>query len=117
MHPPCRSRRVHVMIGLEWPSSAFPPHCRQHWTSRAFLKSAAVRIQKRDMIRMLHDIRSFPTGSSHTCSRATSVEEDLVDQVFNSSEKRLARTLLLRRYGSEDKSPRTLPKLSQETAD
>jgi len=40
---------------------------------------------------------------------------DLVDQLFNSSEKRLARTLLLlRRYGKEDKPPRVLPKLSQE---
>ena len=44
------------------------------------------------------------------------IEEDLVDQLFNSSEKRLARTLLLlARYGKEDTTERTLPKLSQET--
>jgi CRP-like cAMP-binding protein len=44
------------------------------------------------------------------------IEEDLVDQLFNSSEKRLARTLLLlARYGKEDTTQRALPKLSQET--
>jgi CRP-like cAMP-binding protein len=49
-------------------------------------------------------------------SRNIRIEEDLVDQLFNSSEKRLARTLLLlARYGREDKASRVLPKLSQET--
>ena len=44
------------------------------------------------------------------------IEEDLVDQLFNSSEKRLARTLLLlARYGEEEQRERELPKLSQET--
>jgi CRP-like cAMP-binding protein len=44
------------------------------------------------------------------------IEQDLVDQLFNSSEKRLARTLLLlARYGKEETAHRTLPKLSQET--
>ena len=43
-------------------------------------------------------------------------EEDLIDQLFNSSEKRLARTLLLlARYGKETKSQRVIPKISQET--
>jgi CRP-like cAMP-binding protein len=49
-------------------------------------------------------------------TRNIRIEEDLVDQLFNSSEKRLARTLLLlARYGKEDKPQRVLPKLSQET--
>ncbi len=49
-------------------------------------------------------------------TRNIRIEEDLVDQLFNSSEKRLARTLLLlARYGKEDMTPRVLPKLSQET--
>jgi CRP-like cAMP-binding protein len=49
-------------------------------------------------------------------ARNIRIEEDLVDQLFNSSEKRLARTLLLlARYGTEDKIARKLPILSQET--
>ena len=53
--------------------------------------------------------------SSTRLSRNIRIEEDLVDQLFNSSEKRLARTLLLlARYGKEDKPQGVLPKLSQE---
>jgi CRP-like cAMP-binding protein len=52
----------------------------------------------------------------HMLARNIRIEEDLVDQLFNSSEKRLARTLLLlARYGTEDKIARKLPILSQET--
>jgi CRP-like cAMP-binding protein len=48
-------------------------------------------------------------------ARNIRIEEDLVDQLFNSSEKRLARTLLLlARYGKQDKPARVLPKVSQE---
>jgi CRP/FNR family cyclic AMP-dependent transcriptional regulator len=48
--------------------------------------------------------------------RNVRIEEDLIDQLFNFSEKRLARTLLLlARYGREDKPQRTLPKIPQET--
>jgi len=53
---------------------------------------------------------------SHMLSRNIRIEEDLLDQLFNSSEKRLARTLLLlARYGKQDKPTRTVPKISQET--
>jgi len=49
-------------------------------------------------------------------SRNIRIEEDLVDQLFNSSEKRLARALLLMaRYGKQDKPDRVVPKVSQET--
>jgi CRP/FNR family cyclic AMP-dependent transcriptional regulator len=48
-------------------------------------------------------------------SRNIRIEEDLLDQLFNSSEKRLARTLLLARYGKQDKPTRVVPKTSQET--
>ena len=52
---------------------------------------------------------------SHMLGRNIRIEADLVDQLFNSSEKRLARTLLLlARYGQAD-PPRTMPKISQET--
>jgi CRP-like cAMP-binding protein len=53
---------------------------------------------------------------SHMLSRNIRIEEDLIDQLFNSSEKRLARTLLLlARYGKQDKPARAVPKVSQET--
>jgi CRP-like cAMP-binding protein len=53
---------------------------------------------------------------THMLTRNIRIEEDLIDQLFNSSEKRLARTLLLlARYGEPDASHRTLPRVSQET--
>ncbi len=53
---------------------------------------------------------------AHMLTRNIRIEEDLVDQLFNSSEKRLARTLLLlARYGKHDKPTRAVPKVSQET--
>ena len=53
---------------------------------------------------------------SHMLARNIRIEEDLIDQLFNSSEKRLARTLLLlARYGKQDKPVRVVPKISQET--
>jgi CRP-like cAMP-binding protein len=52
----------------------------------------------------------------HMLTRNIRIEEDLIDQLFNSSEKRLARTLLLlARYGKQDKPARAVPKVSQET--
>ena len=68
------------------------------------------------MIRVLHEEHAFPDRFiSYMLSRNIRVEEDLVDQLFNSSEKRLARTLLLLgRYGKEDKPQRVLAKISQE---
>ena len=69
------------------------------------------------MIRLLHEHSEFSDRFiAHMLARNIRIEEDLVDQLFNSSEKRLARTLLLlARYGKEDTPQRTLPKLSQET--
>ena len=69
------------------------------------------------MVRILHEHPDFSDRFiGHMLARNIRIEEDLVDQLFNSSEKRLARTLLLlARYGKEDTSPRTVPKLSQET--
>jgi len=68
------------------------------------------------MIRVLHEEHAFSDRFiSYMLSRNIRVEEDLVDQLFNSSEKRLARTLLLlARYGKEDKPQRVLAKISQE---
>lgn len=86
-------------------------------TARAVMRTALLRIPKRDMVRMLHERPEFSDRFiAHMLTRNIRIEEDLVDQLFNSSEKRLARTLLLlARYGKEDTTPRVLPKLSQET--
>jgi CRP/FNR family cyclic AMP-dependent transcriptional regulator len=86
-------------------------------TATAVTPTAVLRIPKRDMVRMLHERPEFSDRFiEHMLTRNIRIEEDLVDQLFNSSEKRLARTLLLlARYGSKDGTLRVLPKLSQET--
>ncbi|MBI3049695.1 MAG: Crp/Fnr family transcriptional regulator [Acidobacteria bacterium] len=86
-------------------------------TATAIVPTVALRIQKRDMVRTLHERSEFSDRFiGHMLVRNIRIEEDLVDQLFNSSEKRLARTLLLlARYVGEDAAQRTLPKLSQET--
>lgn len=86
-------------------------------TAKAVVPTVLLRIQKKDMTRLLHDHPEFSNRFiTHMLTRNIRIEEDLVDQLFNSSEKRLARTLLLlARYGSEEKTPRVLPKLRQET--
>ena len=79
--------------------------------------TTVLSIPKREMMRTLHEQHEFSDRFiAHMLSRNIRIEEDLVDQLFNSSEKRLARTLLLlARYGRQDTVQRALPKLSQET--
>jgi CRP-like cAMP-binding protein len=86
-------------------------------TAEAVVATTVLRIPKEEMIRLLHEHPEFSDRFiSHMLTRNIRIEEDLVDQLFNSSEKRLARMLLLlARYGKEDATHRTLPKLSQET--
>jgi CRP-like cAMP-binding protein len=86
-------------------------------TASAVLPTSALRVQKPEMLRMLHENPKFSDRFiTHMLTRNIRIEEDLVDQLFNSSEKRLARTLLLlARYGREEGPKRILPKLSQET--
>jgi CRP-like cAMP-binding protein len=69
------------------------------------------------MVRALHEQPEFSNRFiAHMLTRNIRIEEDLVDQLFNSSEKRLARTLLLlARYGKDDTAQHELPHLSQET--
>ncbi len=65
-------------------------------TAIAMSKTTAMRIEKPEMIRVLHDEPAFAeVFTSHLLTRNSQVEADLVDHLFNSSEKRLARTLLL----------------------
>jgi len=86
-------------------------------TATAIAPTTALVIEKKEMIRVLHHEHAFSDRFiSFMLARNIRIEEDLVDQLFNSSEKRLARTLLLlARYGKEDKPQRVLPKVSQET--
>jgi CRP-like cAMP-binding protein len=85
-------------------------------TARAVIATTVMIIEKKEMSRVLHAEHAFSDRFiAHMLSRNTRVEEDLVDQLFNSSEKRLARALLLlARYGKEDKPEKVLPKISQE---
>ena len=86
-------------------------------TASAVVPTVVGRIPQREMVRTLHEHPEFSDRFiAHMLVRNIRIEEDLVDQLFNSSEKRLARTLLLlARYGKEDTTKRALPKLSQET--
>jgi CRP/FNR family transcriptional regulator, cyclic AMP receptor protein len=86
-------------------------------TATSMVDSTIVRIDKNAMIRVL---REEPTFSgvfiAHLLTRNVRFEEDLVDQLFNSSEKRLARILLLlAHYGKGSKAEPIIPKVSQET--
>jgi CRP/FNR family cyclic AMP-dependent transcriptional regulator len=76
-----------------------------------------MRIEKASVIRVLHDEPAFSELLlHHLLSRNIRIEEDLVDQLFNSSEKRLARVLLLlANFGKEGKPELVIPKISQET--
>ena len=76
-----------------------------------------MRLEKAGVIRLLHDQPAFSELLlHHLLSRNIRIEEDLVDQLFNSSEKRLARVLLLlANFGKEGKPELVIPKISQET--
>jgi len=73
-------------------------------------------IEKVEMIRTLHEEHEFSDRFiAYMLARNIRVEEDLIDQLFNSSEKRLARALLLlARYGAQGHPQKVLPKVSQE---
>ena len=85
-------------------------------TATAAVPSSVLTIEKEAMVRLLHEEPTFSDRFiSHMLTRNMRIEADLVDQLFNSSERRLARTLLLlARYGQVNPAP-TLPKISQET--
>jgi CRP-like cAMP-binding protein len=78
--------------------------------------STLVRIEKTAMIRVLHDEPAFSElFLAYLLGRNIRIQEDLVDQLFNSSEKRLARVLLLMaHFGKEGKPEQVVPKVSQE---
>src|SRR5580698_9651982 len=83
----------------------------------AITSTTLMVIEKKEMIRVLHEEHKLSDRFiAYLLTRNIRVEEDLVDQLFNSIEKRLARALLLlARYGKQDQPQKMLPKVSQET--
>ncbi len=89
-----------------------------HLSSATALDASAImRIDKPAMIRVLHDEPAFAElFTAYLLARNIRIQEDLVDQLFNSSEKRLARILLLlAHFGKEGTPEPIIPKISQET--
>jgi CRP/FNR family transcriptional regulator, cyclic AMP receptor protein len=86
-------------------------------TTTTLTPCAILRLEKAAMVRVLHTQPTFATRFiSHLLARNIRIEEDLVDQLFNSAEKRLARVLLLlASFGKEGKPELVIPKISQET--
>jgi CRP/FNR family cyclic AMP-dependent transcriptional regulator len=110
-----------AIVGMLSPGDFFGEGCLagqpfRMSTATAMTATAVLLIERRKMTKMLHDLPGLSDRFiSHMLARNIRIEEDLVDQLFNSSEKRLARTLLLiAQYGQHDKAPRVLPKVSQE---
>ena len=86
-------------------------------SATATAASAILQVRRERMARLLHKQHAMSDRFiSHMLARNIRIEEDLIDQLFNSSEKRLARTLLLlARYGKHETPSRAVPKISQET--
>ncbi|HTW83910.1 MAG TPA: Crp/Fnr family transcriptional regulator [Candidatus Sulfotelmatobacter sp.] len=86
-------------------------------TAMAMTDCSLVQVQRATMVRVLHDEPEFSeTFIAHLLTRNIRIEEDLVDQLFNSSEKRLARILLLlANFGKDGHPEEVIPQISQET--
>jgi CRP/FNR family transcriptional regulator, cyclic AMP receptor protein len=86
-------------------------------SATATTDSTILFVDKDEMVRLLHEQHALSDRFiAYMLARNIQVEADLVDQLFNSSEKRLARTLLLlARYGKHDQPVRPVPQISQET--
>jgi CRP/FNR family transcriptional regulator, cyclic AMP receptor protein len=86
-------------------------------TASSITECSILRVQKETMIRMLHNEPAWSERfMAYLLSRNVRIEEDLVDQLFNSSEKRLARILLLlTRFGKDGQHQHVVPTISQET--
>jgi CRP-like cAMP-binding protein len=110
-----------AVVAILGPGDFFGEGClagqpRRMATALALSASTVLVVEKPQMLEMLHTQPSLADRFlSHMLARNIRIEEDLVDHLFNSSEKRLARVLLLlARYGKENQQL-LLPKLSQET--
>jgi CRP-like cAMP-binding protein len=111
-----------AVVAMFGPSDFFGEGCMAGQTIRmgtatAITPTTLLVIEKNELLRVLHAEHELSDHFiSYMLARNIRVEEDLIDQLFNSSERRLARTLLLlARYGKQDQPDRILPKVSQET--
>jgi CRP-like cAMP-binding protein len=111
-----------AVVGMLGPGEFFGEGCLagqpvRMGTAAATVPSTVLLIDKERMVRLLHRQRALADRFiSHMLARNIRIEEDLIDQLFNSSEKRLARTLLLlARYGKHDQPVRAVPEVSQAT--
>jgi CRP/FNR family cyclic AMP-dependent transcriptional regulator len=111
-----------AVVAMFGPTDFFGEGCMAGQTIRMGTASAVtpttlLMIQKEELLRVLHAEHAFSDRFiAYMLAHNIRVEEDLIDQLFNSSEKRLARTLLLlARYGEQDQPDRILAKVSQET--
>ena len=111
-----------AVVALLGPGDFFGEGCLAGQSVRmgraiAIAPTTALLIDQEEMLRALHVEHAFSDRFiSYVLSRNIRIEEDLVDQLFNSSEKRLARTLLrLARYGKQSQPHQDLPRISQET--
>jgi CRP-like cAMP-binding protein len=86
-------------------------------TATALTPCTLLKIERKEMVRVIHEESAFSDEFvSYLLARNVRTQEDLIDQLFNSSEKRLARALLLlARFGKEGKPETVIPKISQET--
>ena len=85
-------------------------------SATAMTACTVLRIERKEMMRVIHEEHFFSdTFVVYLLARNTRIQADLVDQLFNSSEKRLARALLLlANFGKEGKPETVIPKISQE---
>lgn len=111
-----------AVVGIMGPGEFFGEGCLigqplRLATAKALVECEVMRVGKTEMIRVLHDEPTFgELFMKHLLTRNSRVEEDLVDQLFNSSEKRLARTLLLlANFGKEGGPQPITTRISQET--
>jgi CRP-like cAMP-binding protein len=111
-----------AIITILGPGDFFGEGClagqpRRMGNATATVPSTVLVIDKKEMQNVLHEQHELSDlFINFVLTRNIRIEEDLIDQLFNSTEKRLARTLLLlARYGKEDQPERVLPKVSQET--
>ncbi len=111
-----------AVVAMFGPTDFFGEGCMAGQTLRmgtttAVTPTTLLVIQKEELLRVLHSEHDLSDHFiAYMLSHNIRVEEDLIDQLFNSSEKRLARTLLLlARYGKQEQPDRILPKVSQET--
>jgi CRP-like cAMP-binding protein len=115
------ARGKEAVIGVLEPGSFFGEGCLagqvvRMSTATALEASSIMRVGRTAMVRLLHREPEFAeVFTAYLLSRNARIEEDLVDQLFNSSEKRLARILLLlAHFGKEPKAETVIPKISQE---